>query len=58
MMIQVSTGPPVITAHPSSQLIEVDTSVILTCKGTGKGSIMYRWETIFNGRVIRNTYYW
>jgi len=44
-----------ITTHPTSQLIKVGTSVTLTCKGTGRGLIMYRWKTIFNGRVIRNT---
>ena len=55
MMIQVSTGPPMITIHPTSQLIKVGTSITLTCKGTGRGSIMYQWEIKSSSRVLRNT---
>ena len=39
------TGPPTITTHPVSQLTNVSISVTLDCKGTGKGSIAYQWET-------------
>ena len=45
MMTQVFTGPPTITTHPSSQLINVSISVTLDCEGTGRGSITYQWET-------------
>ena len=45
MMTQVSTGPPTITTHPSSQLINISISVTLDCEGTGRGSITYQWET-------------
>ena len=45
MMTQVFTGPPTITTHPTSQLITVSMSVTLECKGTGRGSITYQWET-------------
>ena len=40
----IVTGPPVITTHPSSQLITSNMSITLTCEGTGRGTIMYRWE--------------
>ena len=45
MMTQVSTGPPTITTQPTSQLTTVSMSVTLNCKGTGRGSITYQWET-------------
>ena len=45
MMTQVFTGPPTITIHPTSQLTSVDINVTLDCKGTGRGSIAYQWET-------------
>ena len=45
MMTQVFTGPPTITTHPTSQLTNVSMSVTLDCKGTGRGSITYHWET-------------
>ena len=45
MMTQASTGPPTITTHPSSQLINNSISVTLDCEGTGRGSIAYQWET-------------
>ena len=38
-------SPPVVTTHPASQLITVNMSVTLDCKGTGRGSITYHWET-------------
>ena len=44
-MTQVFTGPPTITTHPTSQLTNVSMSVTLYCRGTGKGSITYHWET-------------
>ena len=44
-MTQVFTGPPTITTHPTSQLINVNMSVTLDCEGTGRGSITYHWET-------------
>ena len=44
MMTQVSTGPPIITTHPNSQLINISISVTLDCEGTGRGSITYQWE--------------
>ena len=45
MMTQVSTGPPTIKTHPTSQLINVSMSVTLNCEGTGRGSITYQWQT-------------
>ena len=45
MMTQVFIGPPTITTHPTSQLINVNMSVTLDCEGTGRGSITYHWET-------------
>ena len=45
MMTQVSTGPPTITTHPTSQLVNISISVTLDCEGTGRGSIAYQWET-------------
>ena len=45
MMTQVSTGPPAITTHPTSQLTTLSVSVTLNCEGTGRGSITYQWET-------------
>ena len=44
-MTQVSTGPPNITTHPTSQLTTVSMSVTLNCEGTGRGSITYQWQT-------------
>jgi len=44
MMTQVSTGPPTITTHPTSQLTTVSKSVTLNCEGTGRGSIAYQWQ--------------
>ena len=45
MMTQAFTGPPTITTHPASQLTNVSIIVTLDCKGTGRGSIAYQWET-------------
>ena len=45
MMTQVFTGPPTITTHPTSQLINNSINVTLDCEGTGRGSITYQWET-------------
>ena len=39
------SGPPIITTHPSSQLIIINMIIILDCEGIGKGSITYQWET-------------
>ena len=51
MMTQVSTGPPTIITHPTSQLTTVSMSVTLNCEGTGRGSITYQWQTRnINGR--------
>ena len=59
MMTQVSTGPPTITTHPTSQLTTVSMSVTLNCEGTGRGSITYQWQTrnIYGGQwsVISNS---
>ena len=44
MMTQVSTGPPTITTHPTSQLTTVSMRVTLNCEGTGRGSITYQWQ--------------
>ena len=44
MMTQVSTGPPTITTHPTSQLTTVSMIVTLNCQGTGRGSITYQWQ--------------
>jgi len=43
-MTQVSTGPPTIITHPTSQLTTVNMSVTLNCEGTGRGSITYQWQ--------------
>jgi len=45
MMTQVSTGPPTVTTHPTSQLTTVSMSVTLNCEGTGRGSITYQWQS-------------
>jgi len=45
MMTQVSTGPPTITTHPTSQLTTVSMTVTLNCEGTGSGSISYQWQS-------------
>ena len=45
MMTKVFTGPPTIKTHPTSQLTNVSMSVTLKCRGTGRGSITYNWET-------------
>ena len=37
--------PPTITTQPTSQLTTDKTSTILTCEGTGAGTITYHWET-------------
>ena len=44
MMTKMSTGPPDITSHPSSQLTTINMSVTLNCVGVGKGTIKYLWE--------------
>ena len=44
-MIQVFTGPPTITTHPTSQLMAVNMNITLNCKGNGEGEIEYQWET-------------
>ena len=57
MMTQVSTGPPTITTHPTSQLTTVSMSGTLNCEGTGRGSIKYQWQTTSqkgNWRNIKN----
>ena len=55
MMTQVSTGPPTIATHPSSQLVNNSISVTLDCEGIGSGSIAYQWETSnINGRQWMN----
>ena len=56
-MTQVSTGPPTITTHPTSQLTTVSMSVTLNCEGTGRGSITYQWQDRNRGRLknIRNS---
>ena len=45
MMTLVFTGPPTITTHPASQLVNISMSITLECEGTGRGSITYQWET-------------
>ena len=43
--IIVATGPPVITTHPSSQLITSNMSIILDCDASsGKEMITFKWE--------------
>ena len=44
-MTQVFTGPPTIKPHPTSQLVNSSMNITLKCRGTGKGSITYHWET-------------
>ena len=50
MMTVVSTGPPNIITHPSSQLITANMSITLNCMGIGKGTIRYQWEMSNNNR--------
>ena len=38
------TGPPVIIVHPGNKVINASMSTTLNCKGTGGGSIVYKWE--------------
>ena len=45
MITKVFKGPPTITTHPTSQLINNSINVTLDCEGTGNGSITYQWET-------------
>ena len=45
MMTQVFIGPPTITIHPANHSITVRVRVNLNCKGNGRGSITYQWET-------------
>jgi len=40
----VSTGPPTITTHPTSQLKNFSISIALNCQGTGRGIITYQWQ--------------
>ena len=40
------TGPPTIKTHPASQLTTVSVKITLQCRGNGRGSITYQWETI------------
>ena len=51
----VLTGPPTIMIHPNDKVIAVNMSVILNCKGIGKGPIIYQWESrTINGRRWMN----
>ena len=43
--VTIITGPPIITTHPSSHLIIINMIITLDCKGVGKGTITYQWET-------------
>ena len=57
-MTQVFTGPPTIITPPASQLTTVNMNITLYCNGTGRGSIIYHWETNINGRqwlIISNS---
>ena len=36
---------PTITTHPTNQWTTVSMSVTLNCEGTGRGSIVYQWQT-------------
>ena len=42
--MQLHTGPPTITIQPTSQLSTIGMTIILNCKGIGRGSLTYRWE--------------
>ena len=44
LIFHLSTGPPTITTHPTSQLTTVGMGVTLNCEGTGRGSITYQWQ--------------
>ena len=44
-MTLLFTDPPTITTHPASQSVNISMSVTLECEGTGRGSIIYHWET-------------
>ena len=41
----ILTGPPTIIMHPNDEVIAVNTSVTLNCKGTGKRPITYQWQS-------------
>ena len=43
-VFHISTGPPNIITHPTSQLITINMGVRLNCEGTGRGSITYQWQ--------------
>ena len=38
-------GPPIILIHPCNDTMIVGEVIYLNCKGTGRGSITYNWET-------------
>ena len=40
----IIAGPPIITTHPSSQLVTSNMIVILHCNANGKGLITFKWE--------------
>ena len=39
------SGPPTVVIHPKSHLSNKSIKVTLSCEATGRGSIMYYWET-------------
>ena len=51
------TGPPTVIIYPTNAVINATGSVILDCRGTGKGTITYAWEfsSIDGGRWSRVT---
>ena len=48
------TGPPIITTHPSSQLITSNMSIILDCDVSSKEPVTFKWEysSIYGGQWI------
>ena len=49
MMTQVSTGPPVITDHPTGGDVPMGRSITLMCRASGLGTQVYSWERKSSG---------
>ena len=43
-VIMYMVGPPVVINQPSSNDIPVGSSITVTCRANGLGTIMYSWE--------------
>lgn len=52
--VNIHTGPPTITTHPTTQLVTVGMDITLNCEGTGRGSLSYYWEEREQGSAWKN----